>query len=87
VTDLAGIDLAPLQAPGLAAEWSSARPFPHVVIDGFTTEEGRRTLALVARGRTVQRHLRHVTHRAGDATLLRLVLALGPAEVTPPAPL
>lgn len=44
VTDLAGIDLARLRAPGLAAEWRSARPFPHVVIDGFTTEDGRRTL-------------------------------------------
>jgi Rps23 Pro-64 3,4-dihydroxylase Tpa1-like proline 4-hydroxylase len=44
VTDLAGIDLARLTAPGLAAAWRSARPFPHVVIDGLLSEEARTAL-------------------------------------------
>ncbi len=44
VTDLAGIDLARLADPALAAAWRAARPFPHVVIDGFTSEDARATL-------------------------------------------
>lgn len=42
--DLAGIDLARLTAPGLAAAWRSARPFPHAVIDGFTAPDTCSTL-------------------------------------------
>lgn len=43
----------------------------------FVATQAPGSLSLVARGRTVQRYLRFVTHRAGDATLLRLVLWLG----------
>jgi hypothetical protein len=46
----------------------------------FVATQAPGALALVARGPTVRRYLRYVTHRAGDATLLRLVLALGPAQ-------
>lgn len=42
--DLAGIDLARLTDPGLAAAWRAARPFPHVVIDGLVSEDARATL-------------------------------------------
>ena len=44
MTDLAGIDLARLADPALAAAWRAARPFPHAVIDGFTSEDARATL-------------------------------------------
>lgn len=46
----------------------------------FAATQAPGSLALVARGPTVQRYLRYVTHRAGDATLLRLILLLGAAE-------
>ncbi|MEZ4301765.1 MAG: hypothetical protein R3B70_42915 [Polyangiaceae bacterium] len=45
----------------------------------FVANQAPGAVALVARGPTVQRYLRYVTHRAGDAELLRLVLSLGPA--------
>jgi hypothetical protein len=44
----------------------------------FVATQAPGSLALVARGPTVRRYLRYITHRAGDATVLRLVLALGP---------
>jgi hypothetical protein len=44
MTELAGIDLARLAEPGLAAAWRSARPYAHVVVDGLVDEEARRAL-------------------------------------------
>lgn len=46
----------------------------------FVATQAPGALALVARGPTVRRYLRYVTHRAGDAILVRLVLALAPAD-------
>ena len=43
----------------------------------FVATQAPGALSLALRGPTVRRYLRYVTHRAGDATLLRLVLALG----------
>lgn len=43
----------------------------------FVAAQTPGTLALVARGPTVQRYHRYVAHRAGTATLLRLVIDLG----------
>lgn len=43
----------------------------------FVATQAPGALALVARGPTVQRYMRYVTHRARDASLLRLVVALG----------
>lgn len=37
------------------------------------------TLAVVARGATIQRYVRYLTHRAKDAEIVRLVLELQPA--------
>jgi hypothetical protein len=42
----------------------------------FAMTQAPGTLALVARGPTVRRHVRYLSHRAGDAVLLRLVLEL-----------
>jgi hypothetical protein len=44
----------------------------------FVATQTPGTLALVARGPTIQRYHRYVTHRAATATLLRLVIDLGP---------
>jgi hypothetical protein len=43
----------------------------------FVATQAPGSLALVARGPTVRRYMRYVTHRAGDAAIVRLVLALG----------
>lgn len=42
----------------------------------FVAPQAPGALSLVARGPTVRRYMRYVTHRAGDAVLLRLVLQL-----------
>lgn len=46
----------------------------------FVASQAPGALALVARAPTVRRYTRYVTHRAGDATILRLVLALGAGD-------
>ncbi len=45
----------------------------------FVAAQTPGTLALIARSPTVQRYHRYITHRAGTATLLRLVIDLGRA--------
>lgn len=87
MTDLAGIDLARLEAPDLAVQWRSARPFPHVVIDGFTTEEGRRALLAAMEEEPADLITDEIFEvmasgvRAEDARLRRFHAALGGPEV------
>lgn len=44
----------------------------------FAVTQAPGTMAIVTRGPTVQRYVRYLTHRTGDAVLFRLVLALAP---------
>lgn len=44
----------------------------------FAMTQAPGTMALVARGPTVQRYVRYLNHRTSDAVLFRLVLALAP---------
>jgi Rps23 Pro-64 3,4-dihydroxylase Tpa1-like proline 4-hydroxylase len=87
MTDLAGIDLARLAEPGLAAAWRSARPYAHVVVDGLVDEEARRALLAAMEDEPaseIHDEIFAMTASAvsvQDARLRRFHAALGSAEV------
>lgn len=85
--DLAGIDVARLADPGLAAAWRAARPFPHVVVDGLVSEEARATLLAAMEDEPagdIHDEIFEMTASApkvGDARLRRFQAALESAPV------